>query len=80
MGVFNKKTGKYDHFSKGMDAWLGSLTVDRSGIIWLGNQFQGIYKLNPDAKKFSAFSVKKGDEDVLKGKLIQITCQEMAIN
>ena len=71
VSCFNKKNKKFTHYSKGLELFLSSsITVDRSGIVWVGNRFRGLHKLNPDALKFSAFSIRKNGRDVLKGKHI----------
>jgi len=69
---FNKKTKKFTNYSAGFDLWFSSFTIDRSGIAWLGNEFRGLYKLNPKAKKFSSFSIKKNKRDILRGNVIRV--------
>jgi signal transduction histidine kinase/ligand-binding sensor domain-containing protein/DNA-binding response OmpR family regulator len=72
---FNKKSKQFRHYS-GMTGWPNSVTVDRSGIVWFGVSYQGIYKLDPDAKKFSVFSLKKDETDLLKDRIIQAVCKD----
>lgn len=67
---FNKKTEEFTHYSPGFGQWFSSITADRSGIVWLGNEFRGLFKLNPGAKKFSTFSIRKDGQDVLQGNSI----------
>jgi signal transduction histidine kinase/ligand-binding sensor domain-containing protein/DNA-binding response OmpR family regulator len=70
IGCLNKKNKKFTHYSTGFGLWFSSFTIDRSGIAWLGNEFGGLYKLNPKAKKFSTFSIKKNERDILRGNVI----------
>jgi len=70
VGCFSKLKKEFTHYSKDMNAWISSVTTDQSGLVWLGNWYQGIYKLDPRPKKFSAFSVEKNGRDVLDGKII----------
>ncbi|MEJ2196193.1 MAG: two-component regulator propeller domain-containing protein [Ignavibacteriaceae bacterium] len=78
LGCFNKLKKEFFHYSAGMDAWISSVTTDRSGILWLGNWYQGIYKLDPHAKKFSAFSIRKNKTDILEGKRILAVYEDKA--
>jgi signal transduction histidine kinase/ligand-binding sensor domain-containing protein/DNA-binding response OmpR family regulator len=72
---FNKKKKQFRHYS-GTTGWPNSLTIDRSGIVWYGISYQGVYKLDPDANKFSAFSLKKNGTDLLKDRIIQAVCKD----
>ena len=67
LGFFNKRIKKFIHLSEGISntAGFSSVTADRSGNIWIGKWYSGIYKIDPDGKKFSAFTIKKGDRDLL---------------
>jgi signal transduction histidine kinase/DNA-binding response OmpR family regulator/ligand-binding sensor domain-containing protein len=78
LGCFNKLKKEFLHYSEGMDAWISSVTTDRSGTLWLGNWYQGIYKLDPHAKKFSAFSIRKNKTDILEGKRILAVYEDKA--
>ncbi len=78
IGRFNKSTRTFTHYTKGMDAWVSSVTTDRSGIVWIGNWYQGIYKLDPDRKKFTALSAEKNGKDVLAGKLVLAVHEDQA--
>ena len=70
VGCFNIFKKQFTHYSRGLDAWISSVTTDRSGIVWLGNWYQGVYKFDPASKKFSTFSIEKDGKDILDGKLI----------
>jgi len=67
ISCFSKKNKKFTHYSTGFGLWFSSFTLDRSGIVWLSNEFRGLHKLNLKAKKFSAFSIKRNGKDVLQG-------------
>jgi signal transduction histidine kinase/ligand-binding sensor domain-containing protein/DNA-binding response OmpR family regulator len=78
VGHYNTLKKEFLLYSKGMDAWISSVTTDRSGIVWLGNWYQGIYKLDPAVKKFSTFSIKKDKKDILEGKRILAVYKDKA--
>ena len=78
VGRFNKFNNEFLHYTEGLDAWISSVTIDRSGILWLGNWYQGICKLDPHTKKFSAFSIKKDKTDILEGKRILAVFEDKA--
>ena len=70
IGHFNKESKKFTHYSTGFGREFCSITLDRSGIVWLANEYYGLFKLNPKAKKFLTFSIRKNGKDVLKDKII----------
>ena len=75
ISYFNKKSEQFSHYSN-MRKWPNSVTVDRSGIVWFGSAYSGVYKLDPDAKKFSAFSIAEERNDLLKDRIIQAVCKD----
>lgn len=70
VSCFSLKSRSFTHFSEGFGLWLSSITTDRSGIVWVGNFFRGLRKLNPNALRFSNFSIIKNGKDVLDEKEI----------
>jgi signal transduction histidine kinase/ligand-binding sensor domain-containing protein/DNA-binding response OmpR family regulator len=67
---------KYSHnkeitnYSEGFEGWISSVIRDQFGIVWLGDRYRGLYRLNADALKFTSFSIRKNGKDVLDGKPI----------
>ena len=70
VSCFNIGKKEFTHYSKGFGLWLSSITTDRSGIAWVGNFYRGLHKLNPNALRFSNFSIINNGKDVLDEKEI----------
>lgn len=75
-GYLNTLTKKYHHYSGGIKGWSSSIIQDRSGIIWIGNFYQGLYKLDPDKNKFNSFTIVDEVGDILKNKTILAVCRD----
>jgi len=70
ISYFNLEKKEFTHYSKGFGFGLSSITIDRTGIVWVGNFFRGLHKLNPNAFRFSNFSIIESGKDVLDEKEI----------